>query len=265
MEKLFNQNPNNINRKSIYNSIPNIILKSKNIFESKIANQEDLFDLTDSDDADGNLLSEIKDWEFEERLSKEFESIGFFISDHPINQYKELFRDYKILDYKNFISDNKNKQSNIAATLLKIHERKTSKGNSYAVIKLTDLSSVFELFIFSEILELNRNILLEGNSLLINLNKNLSNDENRFKRVNVNKITLIKEIFNKPISNVELFLDDQNKISNLNLNEIDGKTNVTLKYRDNLNEYVFKLKNRRKIDRKTLDLIKKEGILTQIN
>ena len=255
----------NINRQSLYNSIPNLILKSKNIFENKIANQVDLFDLTDTDNNDNNLLSEIKDWEFEERLSKEFESIGFFISDHPINQYKELFRDYKILDYKNFISDNKNKQSNIAATLLKIHERKTSKGNSYAVIKLTDLSSVFELFIFSEILELNRNILLEGNSLLINLNKNLSNDENRFKRVNVNKITLIKEIFNKPISNVELFLDDQNKISNLNLNEIDGKTNVTLKYRDNLNEYVFKLKNRRKIDRKTLDLIKKEGILTQIN
>ena len=72
---------------------------------------------------------------------------------------------------------------------MKIQERKTSKGNSYAVIKLTDLSSVFELFIFSEILELNRNILLEGNSLLITLNKNLSNDENRFKRINVKKIT----------------------------------------------------------------------------
>ncbi len=172
---------------------------------------------------------------------------------------------HKIVDYSNFNNSNDLREANIAGTLLKIQERKTSKGNSYAVIKLTDLSSVFELFIFSEILELNRNILLEGNSLLINLNKNLSNDENRFKRVNVNKITLIKEIFNKPISNVELFLDDQNKISNLDLNEIDGKTNVTLKYRDNRKEYVFRLKNRRKIDRKTLDLIKKEGILTQIN
>ena len=256
----------NINRKSIYNSIPNLILKSKNIFENKIANQVDLFDLSDSDkNNDDNLLSEIKDWEFEERLSKEFESIGFFISDHPINQYKEIFTDYKIIDYKKFQSDDSSKQCNIAATLLKIQERKTAKGNSYAVIKLTDLSSVFELFIFSDVLELNRNILLEGNSLLITLNKNLSDDENRFKRINVNKITLIKELFNKPIENLELSFDDLSKISSLNLITADGKTNVIIKYRENQKEYVFKLKKNRKIDKNILNLMKKDGILTQIN
>ena len=255
----------NINRQSLYNSIPNLILKSKNIFENKIANQEDLFDLKDSDNNDENLLLETKDWEFEERLSKEFEAVGFFISNHPINQYKEIFNDYKIVDYKDFLSDNEKKQCNVAATLLKIQERKTSKGNSYAVLKLTDLSSVFELFIFSDILELNRNILLEGKSLLISLNKNSSNDENRFKRINVNKISLINDSFNKPISNVELLFDDPNKIFNLNLSENSGETNVTFKYRDNENEYMFKLKKKRKIDRKILNSIKKDGILTQIN
>ena len=255
----------NINRQSLYNSIPNLILKSKNIFENKIANQEDLFDLKDSDNNDENLLLETKDWEFEERLSKEFEAVGFFISNHPINQYKEIFNDYKIVDYKDFLSDNEKKQCNVAATLLKIQERKTSKGNSYAVLKLTDLSSVFELFIFSDILELNRNILLEGKSLLISLNKNSSNDENRFKRINVNKISLIKDSFNKPISNVELLFDDPSKIFNLNLTENSGETNVAFKYRDNENEYMFKLKKKRKIDRKILNSIKKDGILTQIN
>jgi DNA polymerase-3 subunit alpha len=254
----------NNNRQCLYNSIPNLILKSKNIFENKIANQIDLFNLNENKN-DDNLLSKIKDWKFEERLTKEFESVGFFISNHPINQYKEIFNDYKIIDYKSFLSDNSSKQCIIAATLLKIQERKTSKGNSYAVIKLTDLSSVFELFIFSEILELNRNILLEGNSLLITLNKNLSNDENRFKRINVNKITLIKELYNKPISNLELSFEDINKISNLHLSETDGKTNVILKYKDNQKLYVFKLKKNRKIDRNQLNLIKKEGISTQIN
>ena len=51
------------------------------------------------------------------------------------------------------------KDSNIAATLLKVQERKTAKGSSYAVLKLTDLNSVFELFIFSELLDSNREIL----------------------------------------------------------------------------------------------------------
>ena len=63
------------------------------------------------------------------------------------------------------------KNCNIAATLLKLQERKTAKGNTYAVLKLTDLSSVFELFIFSDVLELNREILKEGNSLILNLVK----------------------------------------------------------------------------------------------
>ncbi len=256
----------NNNRQCLYKSIPNLILKSKNIFENKIANQIDLFELNENENKnDDNILTQIKDWEFEERLSKEFEAMGFFISNHPINQYKEIFNDYKIIDYKSFLSDDSSKQCNIAATLLKIQERKTSKGNSYAVIKLTDLSSVFELFIFSEVLELNRNILSEGNSLLITLNKNLSNDENRFKRINVNKITLIKELFNKPILNLELSFDDLNKLSNLDLPQMDGKTNVILKYKDNQKLYVFKLKKNRKIDRNQLNLIKKDGISTQIN
>ena len=43
------------------------------------------------------------------------------------------------------LSDNEKKQCNVAATLLKIKERKTSKGNPYAILKLTDLKSVFEL------------------------------------------------------------------------------------------------------------------------
>ena len=68
-------------------------------------------------------------------------------------------KDYKIADYKKFYLDDEIKENNIAATLLKVQERKTAKGNSYAVLKLTDLTSVFELYIFSDILELNRQIL----------------------------------------------------------------------------------------------------------
>ena len=109
----------------MYKSIPNLILKSKNIFENKIANQIDLFELNENENNnDDNILTQAKDWEFEERLSKEFEAIGFFISHHPINQYKEIFNDYKIIDYKSFLSDDSSKQCNIAATLLKIQERK---------------------------------------------------------------------------------------------------------------------------------------------
>ena len=125
-----------------------------------MANQIDLFG--ENENLENNIISNVEDWQFEERLSKEFEAVGFFISDHPLNQYKDIFDDYNILNYQNFINNDDLKDTNIAATLLKIQERKTAKGNSYAVLKLTDLGSVFELFIFSDILDLNREILKRG-------------------------------------------------------------------------------------------------------
>jgi len=259
-DELFN------NRQSIHNSIPNLILKSKNFYENKSTNQIDLFDPNEIDELkDKNILQKIKDWDFEERLSKEFESLGFFISDHPINKFKEIFKDYQIIDYKEFIFDENIKQSNIAATLLKIQERKTSKGNTYAIIKLTDLSSVFELFIFSDTLNLNRNILAEGNSLLITLMKNLSDDENRFKRINVNKLVLIKDLYNKPVRDLEININDVNNISKLNHLEINGSTNVKLKINTNKGKLIFNLKKNRKIDRNSMNLLKKDGFSTQIN
>ena len=113
----------NSNRQALFNSIPNIITKSKNIFENKSANQIDLF--SEDENTRDDIINKIEDWQFEERLAKEFEAVGFFISDHPLNQFTEIFNDYKINEYVKFISDEKIKNSNIAATLLKINERQT--------------------------------------------------------------------------------------------------------------------------------------------
>ena len=79
----------NINRKSIFESIPNLILTSKSISENRIKNQIDLFNDVEEKEF---LLIRTNDWQFEEKLSKEFEAVGFFISDHPINDYKDIFK-----------------------------------------------------------------------------------------------------------------------------------------------------------------------------
>ena len=249
----------NKNRQALYESIPGMIIKNKNIFENKSANQIDLFseDETTKDD----ILIKIEDWKFEERLSKEFESVGFFISDHPLNQFTEIFNDYKIIDYSSFILKEDLKDTNIAATLLKVQERKTAKGNSYAVLKLTDLSSVFELFIFSDVLELNREILKEGNSLILTLFKNISNDENRMTRINVQKIASLKDLFNSPINEVLFKLNSEKQIEKISKILIDeGKTIVNINLVSENNILKFKLKNSRKLDRKTLNLLRNEEI-----
>ena len=254
----------NYNRQSLFNSIPNFISKSKNIFENKSANQIDLFG--ENENQEEEITSNIDDWKFEERLSKEFEAIGFFISDHPLNLYKDIFDDYNIVNYQEFSDNDESKNTNIAATLLKINERKTAKGNSYAVLKLTDLTSVFELFIFSEILEKNREILQEGSSLILSLVKSISDNENRLKRINVQKISSLKELLNKSISQATFHLKslkEINEISKILVNK--GETQINIKFNDKKHCLNFHLENKRNIDRKTINLLRNKEISVIIN
>ncbi len=254
----------NDNRQSIFNSIPNIITKSKNDFDNRAVNQIDLFG--DSDENEINLIEDIKDWEFEERLSKEFEAVGFFISDHPLNQFKEIFNDYKIINYDKFYSDDDIKQNNIAATLLKVSERKTAKGNSYAVLKLTDLRSVFELFIFSDVLELNREILNEGSSLILTLIKTTSSDENQTKRINVKKIASLKDLFNSTIKEITLNLTSKSQLKDIKnfLNE-KGETLVNIYISNKSETAKFKLKTPRNINRKSINILRNKEISLNID
>ena len=254
----------NSNRQSLFNSIPNFITKSKNIFENKSVNQIDLFG--DSETQDSEIIVNIDDWNFEERLSKEFEAVGFFVSDHPLNQYKDIFDDYNIMNYQDFYNNDDLKDTNIAATLLKVQERKTAKGNSYAVLKLTDLASVFELFIFSDILDLNREILKEGSSLILTLVKSVSNDENRFKRINVQKIASLKDILNKPINEVIFNLKSVKELDEISkFLPKNGDTIIKIRLTDKNNDFNFQLENKRNIDRKTINLLRNKEISAIIN
>ena len=252
------------NRKSLLESIPNIILKSKNLFEDKSLNQFNLFD--ESNEQDHNdLIFKIDDFQFEERLSKEFETLGFFISDHPLNQYKDFFPQYNIINFNDYASDEKLKECVIAATILKIQEKKNQKGLSYAIIKFTDLGGVFELFLFSDIFEQNREILLEGNSFFLNVIKNVSSDGNT-SRINVRSISRIKDLVNNKIKLIEI---NSNSVDNLikikELISIPGETDVILNISENQIKHHYKLNEKRKIDQKVISQLKIVGVSLKIS
>ena len=108
-------------------------------------------------------------------------------------------------------------------------------------------------------------MLVEGNSLIITLSKNITDDNNRFKRLNVKKITSLKDIFNKPISEIEFKTQDLNKINEIaNYIKKDGTTGVKINVKDGDKNLTFKLKKKRLVDRKSVNILKKQDILTTI-
>ena len=77
---------------------------------------------------------------------------------------------------------------------MSIQEKKSAKGTAYAIVKFSDKKSEFELFLFSEILVSNREILKESETFALTLQKDISSDDNIKKRVNVRKIINLDEI-----------------------------------------------------------------------
>jgi len=250
------------NRRSFYESIPNIILKSKNIYQNKLQNQIELFCENENNSFE-KIVSLKHEWKFQEKMQKEFETIGFYLSDHPLNQYKDIFKEYNISKYNEFIINN-NQESMVAATILKVQEKKTQKGTSYAIIKFNDLGGVFELFVFSDIFETNREYIKEGKSVIVTLLK-ISNDTDQRIKINVKKIIPLDDILNKPINNLKIKISDFKKIDMLSdILKTRGNVSILIEIDENNEKYTFKLKNKRFVDQNIINSIKNQGISTSI-
>ena len=133
-------------------------------------------------------------------------------------------------------------------------------------IKFSDLSKVFELFLFSEILENNRKNLLEGKSFLITVIKDKQNQENRFRRISVRKITDLKEITKIGYTNVHIEIDKSESLKKLyeKIKE-KGSSKIKISINENDKNYLFELKDKRKFDYETLKHLNKERYVKKIS
>ena len=253
------------NRKILYENIPNLIQNSKTIYENKIQNQTSLF--SDDNQKISYLVNEKKeqDWPSSEKLSKEFESVGFYLSNHPLENFKDALDQYGTKTFKEFENSNV-LDSFVAGTIMSIKEKKTSKGTPFAIIKFSDQSKVFELFLFSEILEVNRNKLIESKSFLLNIVKDKENQENRFRRVSVRKIISLEEITKLDYNNVHIEIDKSDNLEKLyeNIKE-KGNSKIKISILEKDKNYLFELKDKRKFDYETLKYLNQEPYIKKIS
>ena len=141
-------------RNKIFISIPKIIQQNKNINQDKENNQSSLFGSSESEDNQFEFLPS-KPWKEKELLTEEFKSLGFYISNHPLNEYEEIFNQLKITSFHQFNKD-ETSEGLVAGTIMSLQEKKSAKGAPYAIVKFSDKKGEFELFLFSEVLINNR-------------------------------------------------------------------------------------------------------------
>ena len=248
------------NRKKLFEKVPDYIKQSKSSDQSNISNQNLLFpqELAESENIDTAEIA-IVDWDQNEKIKKEFESIGFFVGEHPLKSNLGILKQYKVLSYVDF-KNNKSKDAMIAGTLISIQEKKTAKGNPYAIIKFVDLNSMFELFIFSERLIENRNNLLVGNSFLIKVKKEKNKDG--IVRINLDSIFLMDDLKNKNIEKVTFKIKNINSLSLIKerLNQ-KGSSEVIIIFEDKSRGiYSFALNSRLKIKQKDIEFLENNHV-----
>ena len=253
------------NRKKLFSSIPKMISVIKSKYDDKISNQSNLFEnLSDPTNDTFKFDSEDK-WTKKDLLFEEFSSLGFYISDHPLNEYKELFSELKIKPYKEFLNSSLS-ESLVAGTIMSIQEKKSSKGTAFAIIKFSDISSEYELFLFSELLINNRDKLVESSSFILTLQKDRITGDNNQRRVNIRKILSLNDMVNKPYEKVLIELN-----KDYNLEEIkdalkeEGETEINFIINENNKRLKFKLEKTRKFDLNLFNDIKNKQYVKKIS
>ena len=58
-----------------------------------------------------------------ELLLEEFKSLGFYISDHPLNEFEDAFSHLKIISYQDFLKNN-DFEALVGGTIMSIQEKK---------------------------------------------------------------------------------------------------------------------------------------------
>ena len=195
----------------------------------------------------------------------EFQSIGFYMSDHPLKIYEDYFKERKVLAYKDIL-DNSDSTAYVAGTIMSIQEKKSAKGTPFAIIKFTDLKTEFELFMFSELLISNRDKLKEANSFMLTLQKDSGSDKNTMRRINIRNILPLDNFIKKSYKKVIIEINGKTNLNELeSLLKENGETNVQIKVKRSSKIYLFSLKKPRKFNFNTFKDIRSKEYVKKIS
>ncbi len=251
-------------RSKIFISIPKMIQKIKNINDDKKSNQTSLFQNSENSDSTFQFLDS-KPWEQKELLAEEFTSLGFYISNHPLKEYAEVFSQLEIISYDEFNKKEGN-EALVAGTIMSIQEKKSVKGTPYAIVKFSDTKGEFELFLFAEMLIKNRDQLKESESFIMTLQKDKSTDDVTKKRVNIRKILSLESVINKPYSKVTIELKENPKLDEIKkILSFYGDTEVKIIINEKNKKIYYSLQKNRKFDFKDLKALKANKNVTKIS
>ena len=195
------------NRNKLFENIDNILKHISASTETKTSSQTSLFGAEE-------LSSEIKlkeasDWPNLERLRMEAEAIGFYLSAHPLDAYKESISRMGLKNCNEILANIQVGDSlkvSIAACVEKLQKRIAKSGNKFAFVSFSDNVGAVEGMIFSEGLIKYENVLTSGLPVLVKLTIDKQNADDN-PRVMINEVKTLDEAIAEQAKGVIIYFN----------------------------------------------------------
>ncbi|MDO8879040.1 MAG: DNA polymerase III subunit alpha [Pseudolabrys sp.] len=167
------------NRARVLGAVDTIMGRAQHTHETAAVGQSELFG--GGGQRETIALPQIEPWLPAEKLRREYEAIGFFLSGHPLDDYTAVLKKLRVQSWAEFSRAVKNGATagKVAGTVVSRQERRTKTGNKMGIFGLSDPTGHYEAVIFSEGLAEYRDLLEPGTAVLMVLSAEVQGDDVR--------------------------------------------------------------------------------------
>ncbi len=167
------------NRARVFPAMDAVLARAQRAHDSASIGQNELFG--GGGQREPIALPNAEPWLPAERLKREYEAVGFFLSGHPLDDYAAVLKKLRVQSWADFSRAVKAGATagRVAGTVVSRQERRTRTGSKMGIIGLSDPTGHYEAVIFSEGLAEHRDLLEPGTAVLLFLSAEVQGDEVR--------------------------------------------------------------------------------------
>ncbi len=126
-------------RARFFAGIDAAISHAQRTWEDKIRGQSDLFaEMEISETSSAEELPDVEPWTQKELSSYEKAGIGFYLSTHPLETYKETLEDLGVVGIAEYVDVNPGERITIAGMVSRYQAKYSKKGNRFCIFRLED-------------------------------------------------------------------------------------------------------------------------------
>ena len=166
------------NRRKVLESLEALMAHSALAHADRASSQVSLFG--DAAELPAPRLPQPEDWSPVERLAQEHAAVGFYLSGHPLDDYQGALRREGVLSHADLLrkaAGSSQTVARIAGSVAARDERKSARGNRFAFVRLSDPTGLYEVRVFSDVLDASREHLEPGRSVVLTVEATLEGDE----------------------------------------------------------------------------------------